>query len=231
MRIAVLLATFCLTGPAGAQSVQLGAGGSAFNPLTIAAFDEMAPFTIDQSFAETHGVEVRTPVTFLVPGHFGLHVASDAAPSTGATVVFGFHQEATQSQPRAYLEDVQITGFGLPLFEDAEDPIHARRIYAASYLEAELFPQWASRFEQAEIFAIEAIELGNAAGALQLVAGYYDQDAGDNMMLRAVILPHPDRISGYMALASINLDLVPVTNAESLAQTLTGRLLSSWQFQ
>ncbi|CAN0491647.1 unnamed protein product, partial [Hapterophycus canaliculatus] len=182
----------------------------------------------DDAFEQAHGVEVDTPVVVQVPRHPGLLVEQFPAPSSGATIVFQFSQDAARPQDRAYLEDLQITGFNLPMFEDSADPVQARRNYAAGYFQSELFPQWAGNFEQAELFAIEDIALGNATGALQMVAGYYDQANGDNMMVRVVILPHPDRIEGYMAIATINLDLVPVSNPETLAATLTGRVLSSW---
>lgn len=230
MRIALFIAAIFLAVPLHAQSAQLG-GDAAFNPLEISTFDQMDTFTIDAAFAATHDVEVPSPVQLQVPGHDGLHVDTIPAPGSGAKLVFVFSQDAALARDRAFLEDVQLTGFNLPTYEDSADPIHERRVFVAEFFETELFPQWANRYERAEIFAIEVIELGNSRGALQLVAGYYDQENGDNMMLRAVVLPHPERVEGYLAIANINLDIVPVTDPETLAATLTGRLLSSWQFQ
>ncbi|GAB5447119.1 hypothetical protein [Gymnodinialimonas sp.] len=230
MRISLFVAALALAAPVYAQSVQLG-GDTAFNPLEVATFDTSVPYVLDQAFADTHGVPLPSPFQVALPGHDGLHVQSIPAPSSGATVVFVFSQDAPLAQDRAFLEDLQITRFNLPMYEDAADPIHERRVFAAGQLETQIFPQFASSFEGAEIFAIEAVELGNSSGALQLVAGYFDQQNGDNMMLRAVVLPHPDRPEGYLAIANINLDLIPVTDPQTLAATATGRVLSSWQFQ
>lgn len=221
MRNAFLFAAFILASPVHAQSAQLGV-----NPLANGA-ESVDVFALDQAFADAHGVNVSSPVTMQVPRHDGLQTDMIPAPNSGATAVLVF----TQAADGAFLEDMQITGFNLPMFEGSADPIHERRVFAAQFMEAELFPQWATRYQGAEIFAIEAIELGNSVGGLQLVAGYYDQENADNMMLRAVILPHPDRIEGYLAVVNVNLDIVPVTDPETLAATLTGRVLSSWQFQ
>jgi hypothetical protein len=73
--------------------------------------------------------------------------------------------------------------------------------------------------------------LGNATGALQLVARYFDQEFDTNTMLRAVILPHPTQAESYLAVATINLDLVSVTDADTLAATISGRVLGSWEYR
>lgn len=230
MRIVLFLAALTLSAPAYAQSVTLG-GEVTFDPLSISGFEVSDTYSLDQTFAETYNVEVLAPVRLSVPRHDGLHVRAIAVPDGGALMAFVFSQAGATPEQNVYLEDIQVTSATIPMFADSEDPTHERRLVAAQLLENDLFPQWSGRYEQAEIYAIEAIELGNAAGALQLVAGYYDQEFNANMMLRAVILPHPTQEASYMAVATIDLDRVPVTNAETLAATVSGRVLSAWEYQ
>lgn len=230
MRIALTLIALAISMPINAQSVTLG-GDVAFNPLSVGEADVSNIYNIDASFADTYGAEVPAPLRLLVPEHDGLHVRALAVPDGGALMAFVFSQDGATPDDRLYLEDIQVTGAVIPMFPDSADPIHERRVIAAQLLEQDVFPRMTAGFERAEIFAIEAIELGNVPGALQLVAGYYDPTFDDNMMLRAVILPHPNQAESYMAMATINLDLVPVTNAETLAATMTGRVLSSWLYQ
>lgn len=229
MRIALFLAALAFTTPLHAQSVSFGA--IEFDPLTVGPLPLTENYIIDQAFGEANGVVIDSPVLLSLPDHENLHIRTRAMPEGGSYVSFVFFQEAATPQDRVYLEDLQVTDATIPLFPDAADPIHERRVVAARLLEQDVFPQWAARYEGAEIFAIEAIELGNVPGALQLVAGYYDHEYDDQMMMRAVILPHPDREASYMAVATINLDEVAVTNAETMAETMSGRVLRAWQYQ
>lgn len=231
MRFALLAAAALVAmSPVHAQSVQLG-GDVTFNPLNIDGFELSDIYDLDQAFADTYSVAIPAPVRLLVPRHDGLHVRSIANLEGGGILAFVFSQEGDTPEDRVILEDLQVTNASIPLFPDSEDPVHERRIVAAQLLEHEVFPMWAARYQGAEIFAIEAVELGNVQGALQLVAGYFDDEYNSNMMLRAVILPHPTQEESYMAVAAINLDLLNVTDPETLAATVSGRVLSSWEYQ
>ncbi len=230
MRIALLLTALTFAVPLHAQSVTLG-GEVTFNPLTVGEIETSNIYNLDQAFAENHGVDVPAPLRVLVPQHDGLHVQAIAVPDGGALMAFVFSQAGDTPQERFFLEDLQVTDAVIPLFADSEDPIHQRRLVAARLLEEEVFPQLTEDYERAEILAIETVELGNAQAALQLIGGYYDQNFEENTMLRVVILPHPNQEESYMAVASINLDRVPVTNAETLAASVSGRVLSSWLYE
>jgi len=50
------------------------------------------------------------------------------------------------------------------------------------------------------------------------------------MMVRLTMMLHPDRPEGYFTISNINLSLVPVSDGETLAATLTGRVLNSWVY-
>lgn len=242
MRIAVLLAALAFTTPAHAQSATLGGSGTldgsgtpgcevTFDPLSIAEFEVSDIYNVDQAFAETYDIPVLANTRLLVPNHTDLHVRAVAAPDGGAILAFVFSKPGETREQLVFLEDLQVTNAVIPMYADSSDPVHERRLTAARLLEEEIFPQWASRYEGAEIFAIEAIELGNVPDALQMIAGYYDPDFDDNIMMRAVILPHPSQPESYMAVATINLDELPVTDAATLAATISGRVISSWQYQ
>lgn len=230
MRIALLLAALTFAVPSHAQSVQLG-GDVVFDPLTVGEIETSDIYYLNQAFAENYNVDVSAALRVLVPQHDGLHVQAIAVPDGGALMAFVFSQAGDTPEERLFLEDLQVTGAVIPLFADSADLIHERRLIAAQLLEEDAFPRMTEGYERAEIFAIEAVELGNAQGALQLVAGYYDHNFDENIMLRVVILPHPAQAESYMAVATINLDRVPVANAEGLAATVSGRVLSSWLYE
>jgi hypothetical protein len=225
MRFAfALLSAFALSGPASAQTIT-------FDPFSIGSFETSDIYDIDANFAARYGRNVPAAVRVLVPRHDDLFVQVAAVPDTGGLVGFAFFAEGETPDDLAFLGNLELTDATIPMVPDAEDEVHERRVIAARLLEEQLFPQYANRYQNAEILAIEAVELGNATGALQLVARYFDQEFDTNTMLRAVILPHPTQAESYLAVATINLDLVSVTDADTLAATISGRVLGSWEYR
>lgn len=234
MRALLILLALALAPPVSAQSGSTtGAftGIVPFNPLAISSFEIADPYFLSASFTEQFGVPVPAPVGILVPRHDDLHVRALAVPDNGALMVFVFSQDARDERDRVFLEDLQITDATIPLLSDQENPARARIRASVALLEEQVFPQWAGRYENAEILTIETIALGNVPGAVQLIARYFDQEFGANMLLRAVILPHPNQEASYMAVATIDLDLVPVVDGNTLAASLSGRVLSNWRYQ
>ena len=116
----------------------------------------------------------------------------------------------------------------IPMAEEAEDPPRTRVAIAAQVLQEQLYPRAVEGFEEPRMLAVEQIDFGDVTG-VHLIATYTDPAIGP-MLLRLTAMLHPDQPESYVTISNINLDLVPVEDGDTLAATLTGRLLDSWVY-
>lgn len=233
MRLVVLLAALAFTTPVLAQSEGTpGAftGITPFDPLTSQEFEPSVPFVLDDAFATQYNTPVPASATFNLPQHPGMYIQPVFAPGGGTIMAFYFLLDARDSADRMFLEDLQVVSLNIPMQPDAEDPVGARMVNAAQLLEQQVIPDWGARMQNIEFFGIEAVPLGSVQNAVQLVAAYVDPETNSNMLVRFVAMIHPEQEDGYFLVARINADLVAVTDPATLAASLTGRVLSSWQY-
>jgi hypothetical protein len=63
-----------------------------------------------------------------------------------------------------------------------------------------------------------------------MIGSHIRPDSGGRELVRAVIYPHPDQVQSMMAVARINLELVPALDAETLDASITGRIMADWEY-
>lgn len=227
MRFVFLLAAALLSGPAVAQSN----GPLVFDPLTTPIFDGTDVYSLDADFAAEHDVAVPAPSDLTLPRHEGLHVRIIPTPVGRDVLAVEFSQITADPDDLIFLESLQITDAAIPMMADQDDPTQARVLEAAGLLQQAFLPAWLQAFPETEVLGMQQTAFGNAAAAVEILLAYRDSRQSANMLTRVVVLLHPDQPESLLVTANIDLDQVPVTDAETLAATLTGRVLSQWRFR
>lgn len=213
----------------GMNGAALAQGASAQIDFNLFEFDGLyvgQAFDFDDSYTERFGIEVPVPFSVSVPNRDGVVLIADGAPDGGAFVKFTF---ATDTEPRQFLENIQIVTASIPMAEDAEDPAMTRIQISARVLQEQVFPQAVAGFDNPQILAIEQINFGDVV-AVHLVGTYGDPGIGP-MMVRLTMMLNPDGPESYFTISNINTTLVPVVDGETLAASMTGRVLNSWAYQ
>lgn len=215
---------------AASPSRAQGASGEiSFNLFQIEGLTISDIFVFDDAFGEEYGIDVPVPFSVRVPWDSRILRIVDGKPSGGAFVKFTFGLEDVSTDERVLLENLQVTTVTIPLYADHDDPALARQRSAVVLARDHVFPRFARDHESLEILTIEALTIGEVA-AVQLIGQFVTPDLGP-MLLRAVILPHPEQEPSLIAVAMINLTLVPVHDRETLSKSLTGRILTSWEYR
>lgn len=220
-----LAAGAMLLGMTGAALAQSASAQIEFNLFEFDGLYVERAYNFDDSYTERFGIDVSVPFSVSVPDRDGVELIADGQPDGGAFVKFTF---ATDTEPRQFLENIQVVTASVPMAETAEDPALTRIQIAARALQEQIFPQAVAGFDDPQILAIEQIDFGDVTG-VHLVGTYGDPAVGP-MMVRLTMMLHPDRPEGYFTISNINLSLVPVSDGETLAATLTGRVLNSWVY-
>ncbi|MFN4172501.1 MAG: hypothetical protein ACK4GW_12190 [Pseudorhodobacter sp.] len=199
-----------------------------FNLLTYEGLVVSDIFVFDQAYAEKHGAPVPAPFALKVPKDPSILRIADARPDGGALVKFTFGLE--QDGHRTFLENLQIASATLPFYADREDPAETRIRAAVHLARDQIFPRAVAGFDAPKVLAVEQVVLGSVPDAVHLIASYTDPSVGP-MLLRIVVLPHPRQEASLFVVSNINLTLVPVTDGATLARSLTGRVLASWDYR
>lgn len=226
MTIKTLLAAGVMCfGLSGAAVSQETTGSIDFNLFEFEGLYTGQNFNFDEDYTERFGIPVVVPFSIVVPNRDGVVLIADGRPDGGAFVKFTF---ATDTDPRQLLENIQVVSASIPMAEGAEDPMQTRLQIAANALREQIFPQAVAGYEDPQILAIEQINFGDVVG-VHLVGTYADPSIGP-MAVRLTMMLHPDHPESYFTIANINLTLVPVNDGETLAASLTGRILDSWVY-
>jgi len=220
-----LAAGAMLAGLTGAALAQSASAQIEFNLFEFDGLYVERAFNFDESYTEQFGIDVPVPFSVAVPDRDGVVLIADGQPDGGAFVKFTF---ATEAEPRQFLENLQVVPAIVSLAETAQDPTLTRVQIAARALQEQVFPQAVAGFDDPQILAIEQIDFGDVTG-VHLVGTYTDPAIGP-MLVRLTMMLHPDRPEGYFTISNINLSLVPVNDGETLAASLTGRVLNSWVY-
>jgi hypothetical protein len=221
----ILAAGVMLVGMTGAALAQSASAQIDFNLFEFEGLYLEQAFNFDDTYTERFGIDVPVPFSVSVPNRDGVVLIADGAPDGGAFVKFTF---ATDTEPRQFLENIQVVTASIPMAEEAEDPATARIQIAARALQEQVFPQAVEGFDEPQILAIEQINFGDVVG-VHLVGTYGDPAIGP-MVVRLTMMLNPDAPESYFTISNINATLVPVVDGETLAASLTGRVLNSWVY-
>lgn len=216
----ILATLILLTGIGGAAHAQTS-GSVEFNLFELEGAATNRVFLFDDAYSDQYGVEVPVAFSLAVPNQDGVELIADGQPDGGAFARFTF----VTGDPRQFVENVQIVTATIPMLEEEEDPEAARIQMSAALLRDRVFPVAVQDFENDEILAIEAYDFEGYLG-VHLVGRYTDPAIGP-MLLRLTAHPNPDRAESYVTVANINLALVPVTDGETLRQSLSTRTANS----
>ena len=220
LRSILTAGALALAGAASAQEASVE-----FNLFSYEGAYRAQDFHFDARYTERFGIEVPVPFSVSVPERGDVALIADGQPDGGAFVKFTF---ATDTEPRQFLENIQVVTVSIPMAEEAEEPLRTRVAIAAQVLQERLYPRAVEGFEEPRMLAVEQIDFGDVTG-VHLIATYTDPAIGP-MLLRLTAMLHPDQPESYVTISNINLDLVPVEDGDTLAATLTGRLLDSWVY-
>lgn len=216
-----ILATLLLmAGLAQGASAQVS-GSVEFNLFELEGAATSRVFLFDEGYQEQYGVEVPVPFSISVPNQQEIELIADGQPEGGAFARFTF----VTGDPRQFVENIQIVTATIPMLDDQADPQAARVEMSAALLRDRVFPVAVQGFEGGEILAIEAYEFDGYLG-VHLIGRYTDPAIGP-MLLRLTAHPNPDRPESYVTVGNINLALVPVTDGETLRQSLSARVANS----
>ncbi|MBF9042408.1 hypothetical protein HKCCE4037_03670 [Rhodobacterales bacterium HKCCE4037] len=224
-----LALSLALTAPVLAQSTQ-ATGSVTFDYFSDAALTVSDTYTFDNAFSEQYGVEVPVPFRIDVPRRDEVGVQTALMPEGGAFMGYTFFIPGPDGSPAVFLENLQFTNATIPVMADQPDPDAARAQAMAGLLENEVFPAVSAGFERPEILTLELAPNPPVPGAVHMVARMYDAQYDDTMLVRAMILPHPDQAESLLAVSMINLDEVAANDLETLLATLSGRVLASFEY-
>ncbi len=220
--LAITLATLGLSGAALAQDTD----PAPFNLFELDGAYANRIFLFDEVYTEEHGIDVPVPFSVSVPAQDPVELIADGEPGGGGFAKFTF----AVGDPREFVESVLIVPTPLPMGpEDAEDPDRARVETASAVLRDVIFPQVSSGLAGAEMLALEAYPFDGYMGA-HLIARYTDDELGP-MLMRLTAHPNPAGEQSYVTISAINLSMVPVTNGETLLQSLSTRVANSLTYR
>jgi hypothetical protein len=188
-------------------------------------------YTYDESVTERFDIEVPVQFRLTVPRFRGVTTTDFLLPDGGAFAAFQFNYVSDLTpEDGIFLELLQVTTANIPMAEGEEDPLRARAELSAQLLREQVFPSSIGAFPEAEMLVLEMIELGDIPNAVQMIGSHIRPDSGGRELVRAVIFPHPDQVESMMAVARINLELVPALDAETLDASITGRIMADWEY-
>lgn len=188
-------------------------------------------YTFDDGFAAEFDVDVPVPFRLLVPQFSGVSTGTFLQPDGGAFVAFVFtHMIDADAGIEAFLENLQVTDAIIPMVPEAQDPEQSRVELTAQLLREQVFPNAIGSFPEAELLVLEQIELGNVSNAVQMIGSHIRPETGARELVRVVIFPHPDQPESLMVMSRLNLSLVPAVDGDTLAASITGRILSRWEY-
>lgn len=205
-------------------------GGWSFNLFSLEGLTLSDTFTFDADLAERNDLDL--------PAYFRISVPRDARierrvipnPTGGALVGIMFTRAENRTGTDAdLLELVQITGARVPIQSDQNGQDQARLRVAAGLARDVAFPRMVEGKEGAEIIDISPITLGELQ-AVQVIGRHLEPELGP-VLLRIVVVPHPEQAESLVIVAKINLALVPVQDSATLDASLSGRLISSFEYR
>jgi hypothetical protein len=221
--IRILSALMLVTSLAQPVAAQV-AGSVEFNLFELEGASSNRIFIFDEAYTRQYGVEVPAPFSLLVPDQPGVELIADGHPDGGAFLRFTF----VTGDPRQFVENIQVVTATIPMLAEAEDPEAARLQMSVALLRDRVYPVAVEGFDEARILAMEIFEFNGHLG-VQLIGQYTDPAIGP-MLLRLTAHPNPAQPESYVTVANINLTLVPVTDGETLRQSLSGRVANSLSF-
>mgnify|MGYP000144408327 CR=1 FL=1 len=184
-------------------------------------------FNFDEAYTSKYGIPVPTPFSISVPIRSDVKMIADGKPDDGGFAKFTF---AVEDQGNLILlENIKIVKATVPIPTDAENPEAVRIQIAAKLLQEQAFPSAVKGFQSPEILALEKYEFDNSRG-VQLIGRYVDPSIGP-MLLRLTINLNPDHPVSYLTVANMNLSLVPVSNGDTLRQTITARVANGLKYK
>ncbi len=212
-----------------AQAEESG-GSLRFNLFNLEGLTVSDTYTFDAETAARHEIDLKAPFRISVPRDPRVQRNVFVNPDGGALVGIMFRRADGQTGTDAdLLEHVQITGAQLPLAADL-DPDGPTRLQLAGQLARDrAFPMMVANKEAAELLDVSFLELG-ALQAVQVVGRHLEPEIGP-VLVRIVIVPHPEQVDSLMIVAKINLANVPVTDQATLEASLSGRVISSWEYR
>ncbi len=186
--------------------------------------------TFDAETAARNEIDLKAPFRISVPRDPYVARNIFANPTGGALVGIMFRRAQDQTGTDAdLLEHVQITGARIPMAEQL-DPQGPTRLQLAGQMARDMaFPHMVAEKEGAELLDVSFLRLGEI-DAVQVVGRHLEPEIGP-VLIRIVIVPHPDQVESLMIVARINLANVPVTDQETLEASLSGRVISSWEYR
>ncbi|SHJ90544.1 hypothetical protein SAMN05444000_11539 [Shimia gijangensis] len=212
-----------LATPAMAQQAQSGVQFNLFE-FEGAYVDRI--YNFDEAYTAKHGIPVPTPFSISVPIRKDVKMIADGKPEGGAFAKFTFAIE--NADKLVLLENIQIIRGAFPIPTDTEDPEALRLQIAANVLKEQVFPSAVQGFQSPQILALEKYKFDHSSG-VQLVGRYVDPTIGP-MLLRLTVNLHPNQPESYFTVANINLAFVPVSDGETLRQTISGRVANSLSY-
>lgn len=188
-------------------------------------------YSYDSDLEERLGIEVPVPFRLQVPRFNGVTTRDFVLPDGGAFAAFQFTYapEGTEENG-AFLENLQVTVATIPFVDDADDPEEARAAMTAQLLREQVYPNAIGTFPEGELLVLERLPLGGLENAVQMIGSHIRPESGARELVRAVIFPHPEQAASLMVVSRINLALVPAVDGETLAASITGRMLTDWEY-
>lgn len=230
MKRACIVFAMLLLAHTSSLQAQDESSGWSFNLFTLEGLTLSDTVTFDAEIAERNGLDLPAYFRIRIPRDPRIERRIIPNPSGGALVGIVFSRGEDQTGTDAdLLELVQITGARVPM-QPEHDGQELSRVQAAGLLARDIvLPRMIADKEGAELIDVSQFSVGEMRAA-QVLATHLEPEIGP-VLLRIVILPHPEQADGLMVVAKINLGLVPVEDNEMLTSTLSGRIISSWEYQ
>ncbi len=184
-------------------------------------------FNFDEEYASKYGITVPIPFSISVPIRSDVKMIADGKPDDGGFAKFTFAVEDDGNL--VFLENIKLVSATIPIPADVDDPEAVRMQIAAKLLREQAFPSAVKGFQNPEILALEKYEFDNSRG-VQLIGLYVDPSIG-SMLLRMTINLNPKHPVSYLTVANTNLSLVPVSNGDTLRQTITARVANGLTYK
>jgi hypothetical protein len=215
----LLIATAFAIAPLSALAQEDEGPSVELNVLTVEGLTIGTSWIFDADFAQEHNIAVPVPFQLVVPKGDDFLVGTEIGP--GGDTIIKYHFVTLDKQ---WMENIQFIPMTLPL-ADMEERLQT----LVQALAKQVFPAAAAGANDSKIDVARKIEIGPYQ-AVEVV-GRYMNDSDGLVHLRLVGIPNPDRPESIYVVANLLDSRVTVTSLEELAETRSGKTLSSFRYR
>lgn len=176
--------------PSGVHAQQVSAGGSVnFTPFEAKGIKLSTIYSVDEKFAQKHGVKVPAPFKMAAPRLKGQKILGQAKPSGGGMIKLYF---TTDDKKQDIFSSLQVISYSL----NTDDP--EKRLKFADAVAIDLLKKLGPDVDKTRLNVRRKIQHGDLTAAE--VVGTFVNKEGDRLVTRVVAFDNPGTPHGFVGI-------------------------------